>query len=199
MQLLLFAWPQLRSSDLLGLKRQHVEQPLLLGHVVHQLLQPGSDLSPGGVQLPHFGKRRGVALAAEGIQEVHVPGRVHERLMLMLPVNIHQVCGQLLQRVKRHHHVLDAADVPTLPTQFTSDGDQTVLRLDVLLLYECKSLGVIGNVKKRLHGCFIRAGTDQVPIGASTQRQVDAVHHDGLACAGFACKYIESLHKFHAQ
>ena len=46
---------------------------------------------------------------------------------------------------------------------------------------------------------LIRTGTDQITIRTSTQHQVDRIHHDGFARAGFAGHDVKAFAKLEGQ
>ena len=53
-----------------------------------------------------------------------------------------------------------------------------------------------GNVENRLHHRPVGTGANQVPIRPAAQGHAQAVHHDGLARAGFAGQHIKALAEF---
>ena len=140
-----------------------------------------------------------VILVTEGIQKLHVLRRIHQRLMLVLSVHVHQQRSELLQRRQRQHRARDAADVAPAAAQLPGDADESIVRVHAELCGQLQRRRIAGDVEQRLHAALLRAGADHVPVGAAAQRQVHAVYHDGLARAGFARKHIESLRKFDAQ
>ena len=199
LQLLLLAALELRGRDFLHLEAEHVDQPLPLGGVLEQFAQlrgRGRARRMGRMHRRHLSE---VHFVAEGVQELHVLRRIHQRLMLVLAVHVHQQRGELLQRRQRQHRARDAADVAPAAAQLPGHADQTAVRIHAQLCGQLQRCRIAGDIEQRLHAALLRAGADHVPVGAAAQRQVHAVYHDGLARAGFARKHIESLRKFDAQ
>ena len=141
----------------------------------------------------------GMHAIAEGIQIIHVPRGIEQRLVLVLAMDVHQKRGQAFQRAQRDDCARYAADVASAAAQLAGDGQQAVLAVRAQLARCLQRPGAVCRVEQSLHPALLRAGAHEISIRASAQHEVHAVHDDGFARAGFAGKHIESLRKFNAQ
>ena len=99
---------------------------------------------------------------AEGVQPAKVLPFVHQRLMLVLAVDVHQAGGELLELVERHHDAVHAAD--------GASGNGDLPRQDDLIFGVFKAVGVqerqrvrrVREGKGTLHISPVRTVADQL-------------------------------------
>ena len=120
-------------------------------------------------------------------------------VMLVLAVHIHQQRSKLSQHGQRQYAAGDAADIAPAAVQLARDARQTVLNVQAQRFRHLERSRVFRNIKQRLYAALFRAAANNLALCAAAQREIYAIHHDGLARARFARKHIESLHKFNAQ
>ena len=68
-------------------------------------------------------------LIAKGIQKIHVARRIHQRLMLMLAMYVHQQRRERLERGERQRRARDPADVATAAAEFTGNTNKPAIRI----------------------------------------------------------------------
>ena len=144
----------------------------------------------------HVFQKRAMVCIAESVQKIPMAGGMNQRLMLMLAMNIHQQGSQLLQGGQGHHDAGNTADIAPIGPQFPGDRHQTFVGLGPQFPGQRDGACVAGNVENRLHHRPVGTGANQVPIRPAAQGHAQAVHHDGLARAGFAGQHIKALAEF---
>ena len=80
---------------------------------------------------------------AERIDKFNVHRRIHQALMLVLPVQIHKARGELLQHRQRQHRARDAAYILAVSAQFAHYGNQPVIRFQAELLRHAARIFIV--------------------------------------------------------
>ena len=192
-----FPWPKLRCVKL---AYAGFEIFLPLGTLLVFLAQrreTNAALAPQAIAFLHPSLLRLKISVSEGIQKRHMVFCLQQALVRMLSVHIHQQRRQPAQKGQRHDDPAYAAQVAFPRGDLPLDADQSAIGLQLLLSQHSRRLRAIRNVHQRLHGGTVAAGANQPAIGAFAQHQVDAVHDDGFACAGFAAEHLHAFLKFH--
>ena len=133
------------------------------------------------------------------IQKGQMLPLVHQMLMLVLAVNIHQQAGKLLILGEGGKRAVNPAGGAALGGDFPGQH-QFVFRVllgQALLLQKRAGGGAIGQVKQALHPGLIAPGADQLLLGAAPQQQRDGIHQDGFARARFAGEHMQPGIEFH--
>ncbi len=125
------------------------------------------------------------AMAAIAIEMIAMGGRIEQALGLELTFDFHQAIAQSAQQTDADRLIVDegprAAITGQLPAQ-----DQTVIRLDSLVLQDRQRRMLVGQRKFGCDGGLGGTLPDQPGFGTSAQGQSQCVEQDGLAGPGLA-------------
>ena len=159
-QLLLLADPEARGVDLR-------DRLAVLGRSRELVARGRAE----GVELRRHAPPLVVALAQpvaedpqtrEGVQEIEVPGRAEQRLVLALAVDLHQRLAELLQQCEGGVRVVQEHPAAPPAHQLPPDHERPVLGRDPVLLQDGRDRALAGGVEHRLDG-----GASPRPSGSS--------------------------------
>ena len=117
-------------------------------------------------------------------------------LRLVLPVHVHQQYGNVFERGQRHHHPADAAEVAPGACDFAVERYRAVKIIKRLRLRPFCDFLIAAGIEHRFDPRLVRSRADEFPRGASAQHQIDRVHDDGFARAGFAGHNVQPFAEF---
>ena len=132
---------------------------------------------------------------SQGIQATQMILIIQQRLVLMLPMHIHQHAGKLPQLGQRHRRALDPAYTASALTDLSGENQGVLFRLKIVLVQPGAGLGTIGYVKKSFGISFFASGANQLSVRTAAQQQVDGIHHDGFARARLAGQHMQTFAK----
>ena len=147
----------------------------------------------------HAAEQRLIIVAARSIQKQQVILRVHQKLRLVLTMHVHQQYGDVFERGQRHHHPADTAEVAPGACDFAVERYRAVEIIEFLRLRPFCNFRIAAGIKHRLDPRLVRSRADEFPRGASAQHQIDRVHDDGFARAGFAGHNVQPFAEFQTQ
>jgi len=199
LELFLLAGRQACRPDLLALEGQQIHAPGLItcplgkpaefpAHLANALRQRGKRLA--------LGPQSSVA-----IQEVDVPPHLHERQVLPLPVDVHQVARDLPQGRQRHGAPVHPADAAAFRADLAPhDQLRAILRQTVFLQRGAECSGQVPAQREHpLDHRPIAARADQVAGSPPAEQQVHGIDDDRFASARFAGQHIQAAAELQPQ
>ena len=188
-QLLFLPRPQPRGVELRDLEPQQI---LALDPI--PLRRPRAlELGSGGAVL-----REQVAHAVaqlvgirEPIQEVELPGRLEQALVLVLAVDLHQMVAEPLEQTHRHRRVVDEGAMPAGPRELPANHELPLVESEPSFVEHGLNRAAGPDFEQGLHGSGLRIGADDIGLGAGTADQEDRVEQHRLAGAGLAGEHVE--------
>ena len=123
-------------------------------------------------------------VAGECIQQIELAVARQQRLVLVLPVDLHQAAGQLGQLRQRHAAPVDPGAGPAVGTD---DAPQLALALIVQFVVGQPGLGGRARRGGKLGRQFRALGTmaDHAAVGAQARQETQGIDEQRLAGAGF--------------
>ena len=115
-------------------------------------------------------------MAGKRVEHDDMFGRVEERLVLVLTVQIDQRRAELAQRGRRRERVVDERAAAALRGDLAPHDD----------------FAAVGPLEDRLDGRDLLAGPDEVGARPPADQQVDRLNDDGFAGAGFAGEDVQA-------
>ena len=192
LELLLLVGLQARALQLLELKAQHVDALLALGDAPAQAGELLSGAAPLLVELRATLQQRTDLVRRVVVQIPQVVAAVQQQLVLVLAMDIEQLCGNLPQRLQRHHSAVDAADVLARAGQLAGDGRRVLIPGERQLIEQRAHTLVVRDIEHSLHPGFALSVGDEIAVRALAQHQVHRVHDDGLARTGLAGEHVHA-------
>ena len=128
----------------------------------------------------------------KAVQEIQLAGRLHEELVLVLAVDLHQLIAEARQEAEGGRRVAHESAAPAAPAPPAPDDELPVLRRVAQVLEDAGNLPAGIDVEDGLHGRRLGVRADQVGLRAGAQEQQDGVDEDGLAGARLAGQDIEA-------
>ena len=118
--------------------------------------------------------------------------RIHEELMLMLAVNIHQADAYLPQEGNRHKHAADPAQVFAGGGDLPPDGYRRSVKIDALPGKDCGNFRMRRHIKHSLNTGPVASGADQPAVRPAAEDQVHRIHDNAFSRAGFAGHHLHA-------
>ena len=128
----------------------------------------------------HGRGRRQRIKTTERVDHAKVRGRIEERLMLVLAVELDQPRGQVLQRARRGERTVDERPAAPLRGNLAADEQLFPARFE-----------------DRFDGCGLLTSADEVARGTAPQEQADGFDEDRFACACLAGQHVEAGIELH--
>ena len=195
LEVLFLAGPKFCRTNLVDLEAQHIGHAGLLCGVHRE----GVDLIGNGSMLPvffrHTLQQRSVRLAAVPVQEIQRHAGIHQKLMLMLSVQVHHQNGELLERLQRNRQSGNALQVSAAAAEFSLHDHKAILIIRTQRIEEGLGSFIIANVEHGADRRFLFSVPDQRLVCAAAQRQFHGVHHNGLARSGLTGQHVQPRFK----
>ena len=134
------------------------------------------------------------------IEHIDLIGRLEQILMVVLPVNIDQVLGHLLEHAERDriaveaHRASPAGVKPAGEQQFAAVGGDAHIGYLLDLLEQVRA----GEIKDPADPPLIGAGAEHLGGASQAKKHFDGPDHQALAGAGCAGETIQSRAQFDA-
>ena len=194
-ELFLLALPGTNSVDLGELEA--VE--LLLANPLPAFLPQAREIVSRRVPAPHeLGEAIAPLLApGEAIEQQELTRRLHEPLMLVLAVELHQRVPQPLQEPHRGGSVIDEHAVPAGPCHLPLDHELAAQQRMAGCLEDPCHRAARPRLEESFHHRRLRAGSDEVGLRTCADDQQEGIDDDGLARARLAGEDVEARAEGH--
>ena len=157
---LLLSGLYVRLLELTHLEAEEVDPADKLAAVLLKFLQLGLEPGKAVERLPYGGS---VLLGfAEGVQDAALRVLPEERLVFVLPVQIHERSSEISHGTGRGRGLVDPSTVPARRRHLSSENQQAVLGLDPQVVHLSTELWVVRNIEDRLDHRALRAGPHRV-------------------------------------
>ena len=129
--------------------------------------------------------RAGALRAAEGVEQVKLPFRAEERLVIVGTVQVHEQVAQLLEDGQGRRRTVDELPVaPGLREGALDDQPAVDAAFEAVFVELGVECAAVVHVEGRLHRAGVRAGADEAFVRALAEQQLERAEDDGLARAG---------------
>ena len=127
---------------------------------------------------------------AESVQNMQMPFRLQQDLIVVLSVNGDQCVSKLPQGRHSGSTLIDSGHAASIRQDLSGQGNA------VLLVGNTQSIqnlpGLCRQICKQCRNhCPLTAGTHQIPGDPLSQHRIDSVNENGFSCTGFTGKHIQ--------
>ncbi len=186
--------------DLAQLKGEHIHPPLPFGTVRSQGGELLQKLLPLSVKALHAAEGLRTFFTAEGVKQKAVIIGPQKRLVLVLPVQVHQQPPQLFQKGDGCSPAVYPADAAPAAGHFPGNYERLIGRDARLFQERCHLRSSGGGADKyALNKGALFALADLPRVGALAQEQVDGPDDDRFARSRLPAENIEALSKFQGE
>ena len=172
-------------------------------------LQPQQILAPGPIAVgrprPLELGRRGAVLREqvahavaelfgirESVQEVELPRRLEQALVLVLAVDLDQVVAEAFEHADRDRRIVHEGAVATGTSELSANHQLSLVETEPGLVERGRDRTPRRYLEHRFHGRRLGVGADDVGLGAGAADEEDRVEKHRLSGAGLSGEHVEA-------